>query len=124
LANLPHPLANVSDRPTGQSLARAIGVTRERDGSGRSTVVFPKPSGRAMSPGTGSNARPLARQIELEAPSLNGHGPDAVPGAAAEPSTHDTVEFEELYDRVLSRLRRDLIVERERRGDLAGAYFR
>jgi len=24
---------------------------------------------------------------------------------------------------VLSRLRRDLIVERERRGDLAGAYF-
>ena len=70
------------------------------------------------------NVRPLARQIELEAPSPNGHGPDAVPSAASEPSTYDTVEFEELYDRVLSRLRRDLIVERERRGDLAGAYFR
>jgi hypothetical protein len=37
---------------------------------------------------------------------------------------YDAGEFEELYDRVLSRLRRDLIVERERRGDLAGAYFR
>jgi hypothetical protein len=70
------------------------------------------------------NARSLARQIELEYPSLNGHGRDAVPSAAGEPSTHDTVEFEDLYDRVLSRLRRDLIVERERRGDLAGAYFR
>jgi hypothetical protein len=77
-----------------------------------------------MRPGTSINARPLARQIELEPASLNGHGPDAVPSAAAEPSAHDTVEFEELYDRVLSRLRRDLIVERERRGDLAGAYFR
>jgi len=119
-----HPLANVPDRPSGQSLARAIGVTRERDGSGRSTVVFPQPPGRGMRSGTSVNARPLARRIELEPASLNGHGPDAVPSAAAEPSTYDTGEFEELYDRVLSRLRRDLIVERERRGDLAGAYFR
>jgi hypothetical protein len=69
------------------------------------------------------NARPLARQIELEPASLNGHGPDAAPSSAAEPSARDAVEFEELYDRVLSRLRRDLVVERERRGDLAGSYF-
>ena len=119
-----HPLANVPDRPSGQSLARSIGVTRESDGSGRSTVVFPQPPGRGAHPATSRNARPLARQIELASTSLNGHGPDAVPSAAAEPSTYDTGEFDELYDRVLSRLRRDLIVERERRGDLAGAYFR
>jgi hypothetical protein len=115
----------VPDRPSGQSLARAIAVTRETDGSGRSTVVFPQPPGRGIHPGTSRNARPLARQaIELETASLNSHGPDAVPSAAADPNTYDTGEFEALYDRVLSRLRRDLIVERERRGDLSGAYFR
>ncbi len=119
------PLTNVPDRPSGQSLARAIAVTRETDGSGRSTVVFPQPPGRGIHPGTSRNARPLARQaIELETASLNSHGPDAVPSAAADPNTYDTGEFEALYDRVLSRLRRDLIVERERRGDLSGAYFR
>ena len=127
------PLANVPDRPSGQSLARAIGVTRESDGSGRATVVFPPPPGGGIGPGTSSatssgtsrNARPLARQVnELGTTSLNGRGPEAVQSAAAEPSASDTGEFEALYDRVLSRLRRDLIVERERRGDLAGAYFR
>ncbi len=119
------PLTNVPHRPSGHSLARAIGVTRESDGSGRSTVVFPQPPGRGMHPGTSRTARPLARQtIELETASVNSHGPDAVPTAAAEPSTYDTGDFEELYDRVLSRLRRDLIVERERRGDLSGAYLR
>jgi len=123
LANVLDRLANVPDRPSGQSLARAIGVTRESDGSGRSTVVFPQPRGRGIHSGTSMNARPLARQIELEPASLNGHGPDAAPSSAAEPSAPDAVEFEELYDRVLSRLRRDLVVERERRGDLAGSYF-
>ncbi len=119
------PLTNVPDRPSGHSLARAIGVTRESDGSGRSSVVFPQPPSRGMHAGTSRTARPLDRQtIESEPVSLNSHGPDAVPSAAAEQSIYDAGEFEELYDRVLSRLRRDLIVERERRGDLSGAYFR
>ncbi|HJS95680.1 MAG TPA: hypothetical protein VJ741_15565, partial [Solirubrobacteraceae bacterium] len=118
------PLANVPDRPSGQSLARAIGVTRESDGAGRSTITFPQPPGRDVRSGTRGTARPLARRtIERGIASLNGHGPDAAPNAAAEPTTSATDEFEELYDRVLSRLRRDLVVERERRGDLGGAYF-
>jgi hypothetical protein len=77
-----------------------------------------------MRSGTSINPRSLARRTEFEPASLNGHGPDAVSTAAAEPSPYGTGEFEELYDRVVSRLRRDLIVERERRGDLAGAFFR
>lgn len=117
--------ASARNRPTGESLARAIGGTRESDGSGGSTVVFPQPPGRGTRPGTSGSARLLAREtIDLEPASLNGHGPGAVPTAAVQPSMYDSGEFEELYDRVLSRLRRELIVERERRGDLAGAYFR
>ncbi|HUA44759.1 MAG TPA: hypothetical protein VMA77_06010 [Solirubrobacteraceae bacterium] len=118
------PVAPARDRPSGQSLARAIGIARESDGSGRATVVFPQPPSRAMPNGT--NGRTIARQTaELETASLNGgDGPDAFPTPMAETNTYDTGEFEELYDRVLSRLRRDLVVERERRGDLAGAYFR
>jgi len=55
---------------------------------------------------------------------VNGDGPDMIPDPPVRRSVYGAGEFEELYDRVLSRLRRDLIVERERRGDLAGAYFR
>jgi hypothetical protein len=119
------PLPSARDRPSGQSLARSIGVTRESSGSGRSTVVFPQRPDRAMRSQTNGKPRQVARQeIKFETASLNGHGADAVPGAEVQPSPHDAGEFEALYDRVLSRLRRDLIVERERRGDLAGAYFR
>ena len=119
------PLPSARDRPSGQSLARSIGVTRESNGSDRSTVVFPQPLDRAMRSQTNGKPRQVARQeIKLESASLNGHGADAVPGAEVQPRPHDAGEFEALYDRVLSRLRRDLIVERERRGDLAGAYFR
>jgi hypothetical protein len=119
-------LAGVPDRPSGQSLARAIGVGRESDGSGRSTIVFPQPPGRGIGPGTSGTAPLLAREttVDVELASLNGHGPGAAPSAAPQRSMYETGEFEELYDRVLSRLRRELIVERERRGDLAGAYFR
>jgi hypothetical protein len=86
--------------------------------------MFPQPPGREVRSETSRTARPLARRtIEPGTASLNGHGPDAVPNAAAEPTTSATDEFEELYDRVLSRLRRDLVIERERRGDLGGAYF-
>lgn len=101
-------------------MARAIGVTRETDGFGRSAVVFPEPQSRT--PLSRTSGRTIAREtVELPTASLNGIGPDSQP---AETSMYDAGEFEELYDRVLSRLRRDLIVERERRGDLAGAYFR
>ena len=113
------PVAPQRDRPSGESLARAIGVTREFDGFGRSAVVFPQPPSGTTASGT--NGRTIAREtVELPTSRLNGSGPDGEP---AETNTHDTGDFEELYDRVLSRLRRDLIVERERRGDLAGAYF-
>ena len=130
LASLPFlARGGAPNRPTGQSLARAIGATHERDGSGRSTVVFPQPPSRVTPAPTNGGSPRMARQVtELGAVSLNGHAPglppSSAPTSAMEAGGQEAADFDDLYDRVLSRLRRDLIVERERRGDLAGAYFR
>jgi hypothetical protein len=119
------PAAAAHDRPSGESLARAIGVSSDSDGSGRSTVVFPQLPKPATQRGANGSSRLLTRRtVEMEASALNGHGPQDRESAATETSMYNAGEFDELYDRVLSRLRRDLIIERERRGDLAGAYFR
>jgi hypothetical protein len=119
------PAAATHGRPSGESLARAIGVPSGSDGSGRSTVVFPQLPKPATQRGPNGGSRLLARRtVEMEAPALPGQGPQDRQSAATETSMYDAGQFDELYDRVLSRLRRDLIIERERRGDLAGAYFR
>jgi trimeric autotransporter adhesin len=113
-----------SDRPSGPALARATGGAHEIDGTGRSTVVFPQPPGRATTVANHSIGAHIARTIELDPAAFNGDVPWAPPGSSADTSTDDGEGFDELYDRVLSRLRRDLIVERERRGDLTGPFFR
>lgn len=84
---------------------------------------------------TNGNRQLVARRTtELEPVSPSGDGQSWAPSSAMETGVtepgvmetglHEASDFDDLYDRVLSRLRRDLIVERERRGDLAGAYFR
>jgi hypothetical protein len=113
------------DRPSGHALARVTGGTHEIDGHGRSTVVFPGPPTRPRHLGANGNAGVIARYtVDVPSTSLNGHGALPLPGSALETTTQEVDAFDELYDRVLTRLRRDLIVERERRGDLAGGFFR
>ena len=112
------------ERSGGQILARATGGTHEIDRHGRSTVVFPEPPTRPR-PRAGNGNGGLVARYTAEVPGTSWNaGADAPPASAFETSTQVVDAFDELYDRVLTRLRRDLIVERERRGDLAGAFFR
>jgi hypothetical protein len=110
------------DRPSGRALARATGGTHQVDGFGQSMVVFPPPTRLGPGESNGSGGH-IARVID-PGPTSNGNGPERTTSRGSETNTRDGAEFDELYDRILSRLRRDLIVERERRGDLAGAFFR
>jgi hypothetical protein len=82
-------------------------------------VVFPQAPSQTAPRGA-QTARHIARQIELGPEFFNGD----VAQSSEEANVYDGEGFDELYDRVLSRLRRDLIVERERRGDLTGRFFR
>jgi hypothetical protein len=116
-----------SARPGGHALARATGGTHEIDATGRSTVVFPQtPTRNAPAVTTNGSGPHIGRTIELDPAFLNGGGAEALANSSSDTDTRprDNEGFDELYDRVLSRLRRDLIVERERRGDLAGPFFR
>ena len=108
-----------SNRSSGHALARATGGARGVDATGRSTVVFPRAPSQTAPRGA-QTARYIARQIELGPELFNGD----VASSSEEANVYDGEGFDELYDRVLSRLRRDLIVERERRGDLTGRFFR
>jgi hypothetical protein len=72
-------------------------------------VSGPQPAAGPFSPPTPRRSGSAVRSVELPAPEP--------PQAPLE------VEFDALYDRVLERLRRDLIVERERAGELNGPLF-
>ncbi|HWH11053.1 MAG TPA: hypothetical protein VG165_07990 [Solirubrobacteraceae bacterium] len=81
-----------------QRLADATGATREVDPSGRSTVVFRVPD--ELGSPEGAAAAPPAATASAR--------PVAIPGPG------DPEGIDDLYDRLLDRLRRDLLVERER----------
>jgi hypothetical protein len=87
-------------------------------------VLFPWPSGEPR-----SNGSPLLRAPDEEPPSPE---PASEPGPAATttastPSPPPAAPpgpggggIDEIYDQVLERLRRDLLADRERMGDLLG----
>ncbi|HEU0316134.1 MAG TPA: hypothetical protein VFR49_02325, partial [Solirubrobacteraceae bacterium] len=88
-------------------LAQATGGALAVDPAGRSTVVFRAADAPGPNPG---------------APRLDSskRSPDWSPAAAA---TDHPAAFEDLYDRLLDRVRRDLTIERERAGGLTHHLF-
>jgi hypothetical protein len=104
-------------------LARATGGEVFDESSGLATVEFPTPGSagvvaRATVP-TSSGAPPT-ESIAEAAPAV---APAAAPSAPAPPATRTGADMDEVYEHVVRRLRRDLLLEREAMGDLTGDIF-
>jgi hypothetical protein len=107
LARVPQPQAPQPQAPPdrAQELARASGGAVSDDGAGMSTVTFPAAAAAAT---------PSA---PATAPPVRGPGPSEPPAA---PRGVADLDLDELYEEFLRRLRRDLLHDRERLGDLLG----
>jgi hypothetical protein len=108
---------------SGSRLATATGATLSRGDEGYETVVFPRPSGLAFAPAV-SLMRAAEDAAPAEAPA--GAGP-AAPQSSPAPAPAQGGgggggggDIEEIYTQVIERLRRDLLADRERMGDLLG----
>jgi hypothetical protein len=112
---------------SGTRIAQATGALLRREDEGRETVVFPPPAGRAFAP-----AISVMREADSSAPNSNDQGqpdpgsapPAAPPAAAPAPPPAQGGggggDIEEIYTQVIDRLRRDLLADRERMGDVLG----
>ena len=119
-------LARAPQQPSSaRDLALLSGSDLSEDGPERSTVLFRSPAadtrppapgpanppaGAAKSPPAGAAAGPPAKQAVSPC--------DA--GAESGAAQRSDAELDELYEALLQRLRRDLIHDRERLGDLLG----
>jgi hypothetical protein len=109
-------------RSTALTLAAATGGTLARETAELSSVSFAPPA----QPPFGEPAREavLAREPDAAAPSAP--VPEAAPALAAhEPHAGHApdVDYDDIYDHVLRRLRRDLLREREQMGDVLGDLY-
>jgi len=103
-------------RTAPDRLALAAGATLQHEPDDQATVMFPPPTGR--------EAPTLARQEAT----LSTPPPAPTPPATLSPSTPapapaeaaSGASIDDVYEQVLERLRRDLLAERERMGDLLG----
>ncbi len=100
----------------------ADGAERVVDDTGRQSVAFPAPpwatpAQRAPSPTEtpGRDGAPLARAVNV--PRI---GADIAPHPQGAEESPPTPSIDEIYDTVVDRLRRELMVERERLGDSLG----
>ena len=111
---------------SGARLAAATGATLSESGEGFETVEFPRPAGMAFAP-----AVSLMRAAD-DAPA-GGAQPAAADGARPAPAASPAPapaqgggggggggDIEEIYTQVIDRLRRELLADRERMGDLLG----
>jgi hypothetical protein len=97
---------------SGVSLAQAAGTTASHEG-GTSTVLFRAAAEPAPAAAPESEVAPHA------GPDTTGAPHHAHPAAATAPAGAGA-DDDELYERVIDRLRRELMTERERMGDLLG----
>jgi hypothetical protein len=92
-----------------------------RDASGTETVSF---SPADDLPAGNADRRLLRAAVEPSPEPDSSEGAGTTAGAAAPrpspPPAPSAPEPEEIYEQVVQRLRRDLLVERERMGDLLG----
>jgi hypothetical protein len=119
------PLAARNPQTSGSRLAAATGGTLESDDGETVTVVFPRPAESAFAP-----AATLMRAADPEPPAASAPAPSAVtttaptaataPAPPASPGRSGGADIEEIYDQVMQRLRRDLLADRERMGDMLG----
>jgi hypothetical protein len=125
-------------RTSGERLADATGAALRRDvGAGVETIEFPvggsdsgpglesvlarEPAGGGPSgptPGAQPAAGGAAAPGAAAAP--GGEGGTASPGGAPSSVAGASSEADDMYEHVIERLRRDLLTERERMGDLLG----
>ena len=106
---------------SGARLAAATGGILRQEDADTETLVFPHPEGRAFAP-----AFALMREPDPAPPN------DARSGAGSTsrlPSSRTPAQggggggggdIDEIYDQVIERLRRELLADRERMGDVLG----
>ncbi len=132
---VPAPRRPVS-RTTGTGLMRHVagyGAGITDDGAGAATVIFPPPPGAIGGPDGGAIARSFLGDaigaVSHVAEAAQPFIPDAAATntdlharapSAAQPSGGPGTDMEEIYEGVVDRLRRDILAERERMGDLIG----
>jgi hypothetical protein len=108
---------------SGARLARALGLPLVAQGDGSVSLTL-DPSAATVA---GAATAPLIARApegggDAEAATAPAPAPvtGPAPGAAAAPAGPAAPSLEDTYDYVLERLRRDLLIERERMGDLIG----
>jgi len=124
------PLGRRAAPTSAARLAEATGASVSHDAdSGAETVTFPRPSGAAFAPAVALMRAPddsgtggADNQGGEPAPAAAPAAPPSQPAPAPAPSSGGGGggDIDEIYDQVMQRLRRDLLADRERMGDLLG----
>jgi hypothetical protein len=114
---------------TGERLADATGAPLHRElAGGRETIEFfpgdsdASPSVLARAPAGAPAPSPAAPAAEAQAPpgAPVAEGGGAMSGGASASHAGASPEADDMYEHIIERLRRDLLTERERMGDLLG----
>jgi len=110
---------------SGQTLASALGVEAGYDDAGTSEIVFPAPDGAPPFVPFSTAPRSVSREIampELSVPAAANPGApppsSAAAPAAAAAEAPPPLDKDALYEEFMSRLRRDILHEREQSGIL------
>jgi hypothetical protein len=124
----PHTFATAAPR-----VARAAGAVLQRENDERTTVIFPPPvawaaeavfAGQASGPPRAAAVPTAPSSIAPSARSTTAAAGPRAPEPEPEPALAAAgvagTGLDDVYDELLQRLRRDLIVERERMGDIVG----
>lgn len=104
---------------SGARLAAATGAELMQGEEGYETVLFPRPAGLAFAPAV-SLMRAADGEREPAAASDAPAATESAPAPAAQGGGGGGGDIEEIYTQVIERLRRDLLADRERMGDLLG----
>ena len=87
---------------------------------GYETVLFPRPAGLAFAPAVSLMRAADGEQEPAAAASDAPAATESAPAPAAQGGGGGGGDIEEIYTQVIERLRRDLLADRERMGDLLG----
>jgi hypothetical protein len=124
-AAAPHRQSSALEPQTdGPRLAARTSSELATDPVGRSVVTFQGPPGgqngqpAAPAPAAATSAAPRHAPLPPTAAAPVGAAPTPGPPPGRRGLAHEHEELEHIYEQVLERLRRDLVVERERAGQL------
>jgi hypothetical protein len=123
------PISPIARRTSARSLAAATGARPARKTTELATVSFPAPDREppdhpSMRAASAATEPFVARQADAEASAPAEPAAAPAPAPAAPSAAHgSTGDLDEIYDHVVTRLRRDLLREREQMGDLLGDLY-